>query len=120
MLDILGKRCVVRIELFEVGGGSGVEIAVGEMIPQGLRADDARKDGKAGEYGRCEGLKSYGGESGRVPGEPLFLAALAGEGGAPNFFLTLLLGDEFLEGSKIDEPQAVDALAVNQLGAGEA
>lgn len=50
----------------------------------------------------------------------LFFAAEPRELRAPDFFLAFLVGDECLQRCEIDEPEAIDELAVDEFGAGEA
>ena len=50
-----------------------------------------------------------------MPGLALLLATNAREFGAPDFFLTFLLADEGFERGDVDEPQARDLAAVDQV-----
>ena len=67
--------------------------------------DRAGDDGEAGEEGCKELLEHRLGEvSRRMAGGDLFFATYAREFGAPDFFLAFLVGDEFLQRGKRDEP----------------
>ena len=55
-----------------------------------------------------------------MSGETLFLATLAPEFGAPNFFLAFLVGDERSQRSEADKPEAPNERAGDELAAGEA
>lgn len=60
------------------------------------------------------------GERGRVSGQTLLLAAHLRLTCAPDLFLAVLFREELFEGVDIDEPQAIDLVAINQTSASEA